>query len=109
MAKAIQAEAVKTLAAGSLTASYVDVGAVTANPARLIMLDNSTDTDVTVSWDDGTTDVFDMPAGTQIVLDFTANGRNIDDGMFLASGSQFQAKHQGSGGTSGKVIINVFY
>lgn len=103
----LKAESVRTLAFGSITGTYADVGAVTANPIRIIMVKNTTDTSVTVSADDGTTDWFDIPAGGADTLDVYANGG--DDGAGLPVAAQFQAKHQGAAATEGKVIIQCYY
>ena len=102
----LKAEAVRSIAFGSLSGTYADIGSVTANPARIIMVKNATDSDVTVSWDDGTTDVFFLPAGSQDTIDVVANGG--PNGAFLEVGSQFQAKTAGSP-TSGSVVVQLFY
>ena len=103
----LSAEGVRTVAFGSLTSSYADIGAATTHPIRIIMVKNTTDVSITVSADDGTKDWFDIPAGGADVLDVTTNG--LDAGWFLPVGSQFQVKDQGTGATEGKVIIQCFY
>lgn len=103
----VEAEGVRTLAFGGISSTYADIGAVTANPIRIIMVKNTTDVAVTVSWDGGVTDVFDIPAGGADTLDLYTNGGN--DGAYRPINSQFQVKDQGSAATSGKVIVQCFY
>ena len=103
----LKAEAARTLAFGSISGTYADVGSVTANPVRIIMVKNLTDVAVTVSADDGTTDWFDLPANGADTIDVFTNGG--PDGAYLPVGSQFQVKDQGSGAASGKVVIQCYY
>ena len=103
----LKAEGARTLAFGSISSSYADVGAVTSNPIRIIMVKNTTDVSVTISADDGTTDWFDVPPGGADTLDVYANGG--PDGAGLPIGAQFQVKDQGSAATEGKVIIQCYY
>lgn len=101
----LKAEGVRSLAFGSISGSYADVGAATSNPIAIIMVKNNTDADMTVSWDDGTTDVFVLPAGTHDTLDVRTNGGK--GGGYLPIGSQFQVK--GTGATEGNLIVQCFY
>lgn len=105
MAKSVTFEAARTLAFGSLSGTYADVGAVTANAWYVFTIFNDTDVAVTVSPDDGTTDAFDLPAGASVTYDLSSNRAEDGQAYHIPKGSQFQAKDQGSSATSGKIIV----
>jgi len=102
------AEDVRTLAFGGIGANYADIGGVTENPIRVVMVKNATDTTIEVSWDGGATTVFRLPPGSHDTLDMTANQKG-GGGLFLPVGVQFQVRHTGVAPTSGEAIIQCFY
>ena len=105
------AENVRTLAGGALTGNYQNVGAVTANPIRIISVKNTTDVTVEISWDGGTTTVFRLPPNSIDTIDLTSNdkGSEKSGGIYLKSTSQFQARHIGVATQAGEIIIQCFY
>jgi hypothetical protein len=96
MSVAVSAEVARTFTGTSLTASFQSVGAITTTPGRIIILMNDCDTAVVVSWDGGSTANFSLPASSAIALDLAANRDENGQARFLATGSQFSAKHDGS-------------
>lgn len=100
-------ETLRTLAFGSISGSYAAVGTVTANPWRIVFFTNTTDADLIVSWNGGTTDHMIVPAGASASLDCAANGI-FQYGTFVAQGTQFAVK-QVSAPSKGTFYIVGFY
>lgn len=94
----------RTLAFGSISGTYAKVGSPLANPARVVVLQNTTDANVTFSFD-GTNDTITLPTKTSVTLDVCAN-RTPQNSYFIASGTQIWVK--GTVG-SGAVFVSVFY
>lgn len=98
-------EALRTLAFGSIGASYTAVGSATTGHARLINLVNSTNQDIIISLD-GVTDHIRLYSGSFQLFDFSSN-KVKDDGFFIPQGTIFYAKHSGVAPTSGNIWIEV--
>lgn len=105
MAKSVTFEAARTLAFGSLSGTYANVGAVTSNAWYVFTIFNNTDVAVTISPDGGTTGAFDLAAGASLTYDLSANRSEDGQAYMLPKGSQWQAKDQGSAASSGKIVI----
>lgn len=84
-------EAVRSIAAGSLTGAYQAVGSATSNPVRLVFVSNATQGDIMVSID-GTNDAYPVLAGTSVLLDIQANIKEKDDNYVLPAGTTFYVK-----------------
>ena len=105
------AENVRVLGGAALTANYQNVGTPTTHPVRIISVKNTTDTTVEISWDGGAITVFRLPPNSIDTIDLTTNdkGSEKSGGIYLRTGSQFQARHIGVGTQTGEVIIQCFY
>lgn len=100
------AEALRSIAFGSISASYMGIGTALANPARQLFLQNLTDATLMFSFD-GVNDHFPLPASGFLLLDLTAN-KTIQQGWFLAEGQRLYVKELGTP-TTGSVYFSVFY
>lgn len=104
----LRIEAVRTLAFGSIGAAYANVGTPLVNPANMVLIQNSTDQDVMISYQGGV-DHYPIPKYSGIVLDVTANKLN-DGGYWVQVGTQIQVKTRGVvAPTVGNVDVTVFY
>jgi hypothetical protein len=101
-------EGVRTLAFGSISGTYADVGAVTANSAWQVTISNTTDVLLIVSKDDGVTDWLRMPPSTSGVWEYLYKTENGQVAM-LPNGLQFQVKDDGDAATEGEINISVEY
>lgn len=102
-------ENVRSLAFGSMTNSYADVGAETLHPIWQITVQNTTDVLLVVSKDDGATDWLRIPASTSGVWDYLKDSGSGQIGL-IPKGTQFQVKHEtGSAPTEGELNISVEY
>lgn len=103
-----QVDTLRTLAFGSIGATYAPVGSAFAFQARIICFTNTTNHDVIFSMD-GSTDQLIVPAGSFKLFDITMNHRpvNMDDFCF-AIGTQWYVKYVAAPG-SGAVYIEVVY
>lgn len=99
-------EPMRSLAAGSITGSYVAIGTATANPARQFIIQNLTDAALVFSFD-GTNDHIPLPANGLFVDDITAN-KTMDHGFFLATGTKIYVKRIGTP-TTGSVYVSISY
>jgi len=93
----------RSLAFGSIGAAYAIVGDALEENARLVIVQNLTDTQMLFSFN-GTDDHFTLPAGGQIVFDFTAN-KATDSGFFLGVKTKLYVK-QVSAPSSGSVYFS---
>ena len=103
-----QCDTLRTLAFGSIGASYTAVGSPLAYQARIICFTNTTNADVLFSMD-GSTDQLIVPAGSFKLFDITTNHRpvNMDDFCF-SIGIQWYVKYASAPG-SGSVYIEIVY
>jgi len=102
----LQAEPIRSLAAGSVVAGYTAIGDALANPARLIILNNLTDESVMISFD-GVEDHVAIAGPGSFVLDITSN-KGVAGALFLAQGSTIYVKRIGTP-TTGSVYVSTFY
>ena len=101
-------DALRTLAFGSIGATYTAVGTPTSYQARIICFTNTTNKDVTFSMD-GVTDQLIVPAGSFKLFDITTNHRPVNqDDFCFAIGTQWYVKYVAAPG-SGAVYIEVVY
>lgn len=103
-----QVDALRSLAFGSVGATYTAIGTAFAYQARIVCFTNTTNQDVIFSMD-GATDQLIVPAGGFKLFDITMNHRpvNMDDFCF-AIGTQWYVKYL-SAPASGAVYIEVIY
>lgn len=98
-------EALRSVAFGSVGASYAALGVPLTGHARLFSLKNATDVALLISLD-GSTDHIYMGANSYMIVDMSAN-KVRDDGLFLAVGTQFYVKHDGSSPTEGSIYLEI--
>ena len=101
-----RASAIKSLAFGSIGASYAAIGVRFENPIPFLIIQNLTDALLTFSFT-GNTDHFVLPANGQIVIDASSN-KSFGDGLFFAVNTQMYVKRSGTP-TIGSVYITTFY
>lgn len=85
-------DTLRSLAAGSISGSYANIGTATTREFRAFMVNNATDGDLVISLDGGTTDHLFMPAGSFQLYDVGANAQQFDDKFVLPVGTQFAVK-----------------
>lgn len=87
-------DALRTVAAASITASYTAVGSPIGFNYRLFDITNNTDGDLFISFD-GTINNMFIPAGSMKVRDLETNSPNIEntDSFVLAIGTQIYVKY----------------
>jgi hypothetical protein len=105
----IRVDALRSLAYGSITGSYSAVGSAFSHQTRTIRLINTTDADVTISFD-GTNDNMFLPAGSFILYDATSNRQNqqIATTFVYSVGTKIYAKTSGSP-SKGAVYVECQY
>ena len=99
----IKWEAIREIAAGSLTTSYQNFGAVLTRDCFRIWITNNTNGDIYVSTD-GTQNMIKMPALSGRAYD------NKTNDMYVKAGTQFQVKFDSAPGSpDGWVGLEVEY
>ena len=88
----VQIDPIRSLAFGSIAATYNKVGGVLDQPVRLITFVNDTDAGVFFS-DDGVTDKFYLPAGTFKLLDICTNRFHKDVYWVVQAGTQWWVRY----------------
>lgn len=103
----MKAEQVKTLAAGSIGASYTAIGDPTTHAIRILLFQNLTDATLMFSID-GTRDTFPLSANSYFVLDIATNKTATSDELYYPAGSIIFVKRIGTP-TTGSVYVTAFY
>jgi hypothetical protein len=98
-------EALRSLAAGSISATYAGIGTAFQNPVRIFHLQNQTDVGLTFSWD-GLTDNVYLPAGAFLLLDVTSNSSLPAGAIYFGQGQRLYVK---GSPTTGSVYLSIFY
>lgn len=101
-----QIEELRSVAFGSIGASYTAIGDPFENPIPFFILQNYTDADLLFSID-GTTDHIFLPSNGQLIVDISSN-RSFADGLFFRTGKSVYVKRSGTP-TSGSVYFSAFY
>jgi len=91
---------------GSITASFTTLGVALTSEAVIVTLINDTNANLYFSVD-GTNNQFYLPNSSATIIDIRANSPG--DGLFIASGTQFYVKHDGSAPTSGLAALQIVY
>lgn len=103
-----RADAIRSLAFGSISGSYASVGSSLSQPSRLIHVVNNTDADLMFSFNGSTDHVF-LPASGFFVYDINANRDTNEQGWYLTVGTQPSVKHLGSAPSSGSVYVTIAF
>ena len=102
----VKLEELRSLAHGSISATYAGVGTKIDHPARMLLIQNFTDEDLMFSFD-GINDHLPIKTETSILLDVSSN-KTIDSGFFFEKGTRLYVKEISSP-SSGNVYFTVFY
>jgi hypothetical protein len=93
---------------GSITASYVALGAAFSHTTRMVRFVNTTNALLLISFD-GTTDNFVLPAGSFVLYDGTANKEENAGTFVFVIGTQPYVKYSGSAPTSGTIYLEAIH
>jgi len=102
----LMAEPLRSLAHGSIGATYAGVGTAIENPVRILLVKNLTDKSLMFSLN-GVDDTFPLGTGESLLLNITAN-KTTPSGLFIAEGTRIYVKEIVSP-TSGAAYVTVFY
>ena len=96
----------RSLAFGSILATYVGVGTSLNTPVRIVHILNTTNAALMFSWN-GIDDHFVLPTGGYMVIDLTTNQTN-GGGFYLPGAKRLYVKQIGVPG-SGSVYFSLVY
>lgn len=100
-------DAIRSLAHGSVAATYAAIGGPFANIVRLICLTNNSDGDMFFSID-GTTDQLFVAAGSFKLFDLNTNRTHRDQLWALPEGTQFYVRYN-TAPTKGNIYIECLW
>jgi len=104
-----QVDVLRTIAFGTVSATFVPVGTPLAFPARIICFTNTSAVDLIFSMD-GVTDQLIVPAGSFKLFDVTTNHRPVNqDDFCFSNGTQWYVRYPAGAPTTGAVYIEVVY
>lgn len=104
----VRYETLRSLAFGSIGASYAAVGSALANPVRILKVTNTTDADLLVSMD-GVNNMDIVAASGFYLYDFASNASE-KGGLLEQQANQIVYVKQASGApTLGSVYVTVVY
>jgi hypothetical protein len=101
-------EPLRTLAFGGISATYAAVGTPFLNAEHIISFDNTTDAQITISFD-GVNDHLIVPSEAGKVFDLSTNRIGIVQKLMLPQNMQVYAKQTSTGPTLGAVYVSVVY
>lgn len=100
-------EVLRSIGFASISGTYIGIGTPLLFPARIIMLQNSTDSDLLISWD-GINDHQFIASQSFTLLDVSTN-KVTEQGWFVAGGQRFYVKEINTSPTEGSVYLTSFY
>ncbi len=106
----MHAQALRSLAAGSVGAGWSAIGTPFTSQIRILQIWNLTDALLTFSFTGPIDNVehFVLPAQGFVLFDLTANKSSNDPGFYLADGTQLYAKQNGVP-TTGSIYVTALY
>ena len=107
-AQRVRFENLRSLPFGSITGAYVGVGPAFANPVRMLIIDNITDSDLYVSFD-GINDAMIVPALSGKVLDYASNKMSPADHLEQSKGERVYVKVISLIPSDGGVFVSAIY
>jgi len=107
-AQRIRYETIRSLGFASILGTYVGVGASFANPVRMLMIDNLSDSDLYVSFD-GINDHTIVAANSGKVLDYASNRMAPAEHLEQAVGERVYVKAISVLPIDGGVFVSVIY
>ena len=100
----LKPEPLRSLAFGSISVSYAQIGTAITNPSQLYYVQNLTNADMTFS-QDGINDHFILPAGGFLLLDVGSN-HGLYGSLSVNAGTPLLVKGTA---TTGSVYLTTFY
>lgn len=107
LATKLKFEPLRSLAFGSIGATYTAVGTPTEHPMRQFFIQNLTDQLLIFSFD-GINDHFVLPVNGFWIEDITTN-KSQDIGFYIAQNTTLYVKRSAGAATSGSVYFTVTY
>lgn len=100
-------DAIRTVAFGSVAATYAVIGAALTHPVRLVCITNNTNGDMFFSVN-GSTDHLFVAGGSFKLFDLNTNRSNVDQWWVLQKNTQFYVRYN-TVPTSGAVYIECLW
>lgn len=108
LAQRVRYENLRSLGFASIGAGYVGVGTAFADPVRIIKINNTTNSNLIISYD-GVNDKDFIFAGSAFVLDYASNKEGPVDKLEQSIGDRVYVRYETGAPTSGNVYVTVIY
>lgn len=103
----LRSDAVRSLAFGSIGATYANVGTALEYPTRVLIVQNTTDVLLMLSFAGGV-DHIPFPSGAIMILDVSSD-RVTDGGYFISKKTQLQVKYVSGAPSSGTFYVTAMH
>jgi hypothetical protein len=105
----VMPEPIRSVDFGSITGSYIGLGAPFQNPIHWFMVQNFSNSAVMISWD-GINDHFPLPVQGYVIMDVGSNKTLTGGSFMVAQGTRFYVRDlTGVPPTLGSVYLSAFY
>jgi len=101
-------EELRSLAFGSIGATYAAVGTPFVHPVRIIKVFNDTDVNLVISFD-GSTNQDISPSGSGHVIDYSANRATNGGQLEQAASETLYIKQESGAASSGSFYVTIIY
>ncbi len=100
-------DTLRSLAFGSIGASYLPLGTPFTHPVRVLKILNTTNADMLISTD-AVSDYDYIPAGSFVLYDISANEANGSNGWFFPIGLQISVKYSTAPASGGVFLVALY-
>lgn len=99
-------ETLRSVAFGSIGASYSAIGSAFSNPVHVFFLQNLTDVELKFSWD-GINDHFVLGQNGYVIIDITTNKTSVGGSFMIAAGTICYVKRSAGAPSAGNVYLTI--
>jgi hypothetical protein len=104
----VRYENLRSLGFASIGAGYTGVGVAFADPVRIIKVNNTTNSNLIISFD-GVNDKDFIFAGSAYVLDYASNKEGPINKLEQSVGERVYVRYETGAPTSGSVYVTIIY
>jgi hypothetical protein len=104
----VEWDSLRSLAFGGIAGAYAPVGTPFNHVARIVIMQNFTDTQLLISFD-GVNDNLTLPPGGQLIIDYMSDKSATGGSFAQQEGTQVYAKDNGVAATAGSFYVAVIY
>ncbi len=104
----LKPEPLRSLAFGSITGSYANIGTGFAHPSVILHVQNDTNAALLISFSQEVDHEF-LAAGGFLLLDVASNRSNLSESRSFSQGTIIQVKSASGNPSSGSIYLSTYY